>query len=127
MKAAYLVTENEDAANRLQQLLSPELLAVTEIVSAGQKYAALSLTGTIMSERSRPVILVMDAESENAEDVKQREQFLEGSLLPAASDAPYKVCIVIPSIAEINSSDAIQQITQFLTQSLNEKTIVSVG
>lgn len=127
MKAAYLVTENEDAANRFKQLLSPELLAVTEIVSAGQTYAAVSLAGTIMSERSRPVILVMDAESNSAEDAKQREQFLEGLLLPAASDAPYKVCIVIPSIAEITSSKAIQQITQFLTQALNQKTIVSTA
>lgn len=127
MKAAYLVTENEDAANRFKQLLSPELLAVTEIVSAGQTYAAVSLAGTIMSERSRPVILVMDAESNSAEDAKQREQFLEGLLLPAASDATYKVCIVIPSIAEITSSKAIQQITQFLTQALNQKTIVSTA
>jgi hypothetical protein len=50
MKAAYLVTESREAANLLQQLLPSDLLRSVEIVSAGQKYAAVSLAGTIMSE-----------------------------------------------------------------------------
>ena len=126
MKAAYLVTENEEAANQFKQLLSPELLAVTEIVSTGQKYAAVSLAGTIMSERSRPVILVIDAESDNVEDAKQRELFLESLLLPAASTAPYKVLLAVPSIGAIAQetshlkSTLVQQITDFLSASFSQ-------
>jgi hypothetical protein len=128
MKAAYLVTESREAANLLQQLLPADLLRSVEIVSAGQKYAAVSLAGTIMSERSRPVLLVIDAESDNVAQAKAREQEIRAMLLPAASAAPYEVCVAVPSIGslipdaldadrrrELQQQPLVQQIVQFLS------------
>ncbi len=128
MKVAYLVTESREAANRLQQLLPPDLLRSVEIVSAGQKYAAVSLAGTIMSERSRPVLLVIDAESDNVAQAKAREQEIRAMLLPAAAAAPYEVCVVVPAIGslipgefdtdrrrELQQQPLVQRIVQFLS------------
>jgi hypothetical protein len=127
MKAAYLVTESREAANRLQQLLPPDLLPAVEIVSAGQKYAAVSLAGTIMSERPRPVFLLIDAESDNVAQAQEREREIKAILLPAASAAPYEVCVAVPAIGtlmqgEVNpeqirllrQQSSIQRVIQFL-------------
>lgn len=105
MKAAYLVTESREVANLLQQLLPSDLLLAVEIVSAGKKYAAASLAGTIMSERSRPVLLLIDAESDNVAQAREREQEVKAMLLPAASTAPYEVFVTVPSIASLIQSE----------------------
>jgi DNA-binding LytR/AlgR family response regulator len=136
MKAAYLVTETDEAANLLKQMLPKGLLQDIEIVSAEEKYAALSVTGTIMSERSRPVLLVVDADSDNAIDAKEREQTLMGYLLPASTREPYQVCVAAPSIAAIAQTLAqnptaeqihdlqqhplVQRIIQFLSNSFSQ-------
>jgi hypothetical protein len=135
MKAAYLVTESVEAANLLKQVLPKDLLQATEVVAAGRKYAAASLAGTIMSERSRPVLLVVDADSTNLAQAKEREQMLEGMLLPAASAAPYQVCVAVPTVAalaenwpdRLNAEQVqalqhhplIQQMTQFLASAFS--------
>ncbi|NJM45386.1 MAG: hypothetical protein HC860_03825 [Alkalinema sp. RU_4_3] len=136
MKAAYLVTETEEAAHFLKQLLPAELLQEIEVVSAKKKYSAVSLAGTIMSVRSRPVLLVVDADSDNLAQAKEREQALMGYLLPAATRAPYQVCVAVPSIAIIAQTFAqnptaaqihdlqqhplVQRITQFLSSAFSQ-------
>jgi hypothetical protein len=121
MKAAYVVVEGKKNVNLLKQLLPPDLLKDTEIVGMSDWYSAFSLAGTIMSERSRPVLLIVDANSDNLAVIQERQQTLEGLLLPAASAAPYQVCIAVPTLAAISqtaqSHSLIQQITQFLQSS----------
>jgi hypothetical protein len=121
MKAAYIVVEGKKNVDLLKQLLPPDLLKDTEIVGMSDWYSAFSLAGTIMSERSRPVILIVDANSDNPAVIQERQHTLEGLLLPAASAAPYQVCIAVPTLATIGqtaqSHSLIQQITQFLQSS----------
>jgi hypothetical protein len=120
MKSAYLVTENNEAADWFKQVLPPDLLKDTEVVSAkGRWYAAFSLAGTIMSVRSRPVILIIDADSESLAVAQEKVETTTSLLLPAASAAPYKVCVAVPSIATLDrqfgddrSPDRIQEIQQ---------------
>jgi hypothetical protein len=133
MKAAYIVVEGKKNVDLLKSLLPADLLSDTEIVGMSDWSSAFSLAGTIMSERSRPVILIVDANSDNPVQVRERQQTLESLLLPAASAAPYTVCMAIPTLETIaqtlNSALAtgkaesvqqhplIQQITQFLRSS----------
>jgi hypothetical protein len=121
MKAAYIVVEGKKNVDLLKQLLPPDLLKDTEIVGMSDWDSAFSLAGTIMSERSRPVILIVDANSDNPAVIQERQHTLEGLLLPAASAAPYQVCIAVPTLATIGqtaqSHSLIQQITQFLQSS----------
>jgi hypothetical protein len=136
MKTAYLVTETDEAAHLLKQLLPAELLQEIEVVSAKKKYSAVSLAGTIMSVRSRPVLLVVDADTDNLASAKEREQTLMGYLLPASTREPYQVCVAVPSIAalaktlpqnptseqlsDLQKHPFIQRIIQFLSHSFSQ-------
>jgi hypothetical protein len=107
----------------LKQLLPPDLLKDTEIAGMSDWYSTFSVAETIMSERSRPVILIVDANSDNPAVMQERQHTLEGLLLPAASAAPYQVCIAVPTLATIGQTAQVQphpllqQITQFLQSS----------
>jgi hypothetical protein len=131
MKAVYVVTESEEAAGLFKRVLPADLLEDTGVVSAGGRYAAFALAGTIMSERSRPVILIIDGDSEDLAVVREKEQTTTSLLLPAATAAPYKVCAAVPSIAALSRDfgdslsleqiqvlqqhPLIQQVIQFLS------------
>lgn len=136
MKAAYVVTESEAAASLFKRLLPAELLKDTGVVSAGAKYAAFSLASTILSERSRPVILVVDADSDDLAVVHEQKKTLEGLLLPAAATAVYKVCVAVPSVAalaqefedplnpeqlhRLQQYPLVHQVTQFLAHAFSQ-------
>ena len=128
MKAAYIVVEGKQNSNLLKQMLPVNVLSDIEIIGMSSWYAAFSLASTIMSERSRPVILIVNALSNDSAHIQERIQNLESLMLPASSSAPYKVLLAVPSIEaiaqefhqaestiEINENLLIQQITQFLS------------
>jgi hypothetical protein len=134
MKAAYLVTETKESANFLRQVLPHDILQMVEIVSSRKKYAASSLAGTIMSDRSRPVLLIVDAESESEVHAREQEQEMEMLLLPAASSAPYGVYVARPpltawltqqdptpeQIHQLQQQPLIQRIIHFFSETLSQ-------
>jgi hypothetical protein len=80
-----------------------------------------------MSERSRPILFVVDAESDNLAQARIREQEIEAILLPAASAAPYEVVVAVPTIGslmqgeltserlrQLQEEPTLQRIVQFL-------------
>jgi hypothetical protein len=128
MKAAYIVVEGKANAAFLERVLPAELLKDVQIVGMNGWSSAFSLAGTIMSERSRPVLLIVETTSDNPLHAKEREQTLMGLLLPAAAAAPYEVCVAVPSIGslipgeldadrrrELQQQPLVQRIVQFLS------------
>jgi hypothetical protein len=128
MKAAYIVVEGKENARFLEQILPADLLQDVHIVGMNGWYSAFSMAGTIMSDRSRPVLLIVETTSDNPVHAKEREQTLMGLLLPAAAAAPYEVCVAVPSIAslipgeldadrrrELQQQPLVQRIVQFLS------------
>jgi hypothetical protein len=128
MKAAYIVVEGKANAAFLEKVLPAELLKDVQIVGMNGWSSAFSLAGTIMSERSRPVLLIVETTSDNPVHAKEREQTLMGLLLPAAAAAPYGVCVAVPAIAslipgeldadrlrELQQQPLVQRIMQFLS------------
>ena len=90
MKAAYIVVEGKQNANLLKQMLPVNFLSDIEIIGMSSWYAAFSLASTIMSERSRPVILIVNTLSDDSAQIQERIQNLESLMLPASSSAPYR-------------------------------------
>jgi hypothetical protein len=88
MKAAYIVVEGKENANFLKEILPESLLPEIEVIGMSSWYSAFSMAGTIMSERSRPVVLVVNAKSDDPDQIREEQQTLEGLLLPAASSEP---------------------------------------
>jgi hypothetical protein len=128
MKAAYIVVEGKENARFLEQILPADLLQDVQIVGMNGWYSAFSMAGTIMSDRSRPVLLIIETTSDNPLHAKEREQTLMGLLLPAAAAAPYAVCVAVPSIGslipgeldadrrrELQQQPLVQRIVQFLS------------
>ena len=126
MKAAYIVVEGKQNANVLRQMLPVNFLPDIEIIGMSSWYAAFSLASTIMSERSRPVILIVNALSNNSTHIQERIQNLESLMLPASSSAPYKAMVAVPSIEAIaqesnpSKSILVEQIIDFLSLSLTQ-------
>jgi hypothetical protein len=129
MKAAYIVVEGKANAAFLEKVLPAELLKDVQIVGMNGWSSAFSLASTIMSERSRPVLLVVESTSSDGSSTQEREQTLKGLLLPAvASAAPYEVVVVVPAIEslipgeldadrfrELHQEPLVQRIVQFLS------------
>jgi hypothetical protein len=128
MKAAYIVVEGKENARFLEQILPADLLQDVQIVGMNGWYSAFSMAGTIMSDRSRPVLLIVETTSDSPVHAKEREQTLMGLLLPAAAAAPYEVCVAVPSIGslipselnadrrrELQQQPLVQRIVQFLS------------
>jgi hypothetical protein len=128
MKAAYIVVEGKENARFLEQILPADLLQDVQIVGMNGWYSAFSMAGTIMSDRSRPVLLIVETTSDSPVHAKEREQTLMGLLLPAAAAAPYEVCVAVPSIGslipgeldadrrrELQQQPLVQRIGQFLS------------
>ena len=126
MKAAYIVVEGKQNADLLRQMLPVNFLTDIEIIGMSSWYAAFSLASTIMSERSRPVILIVNALSNNSTHIQERIQNLESLMLPASSSAPYKAMVAVPSIEAIaqesnpSKSILVEQIIDFLSLSLTQ-------
>jgi hypothetical protein len=133
MKAAYIVVEGKENARFLEQILPADLLQDVQIVGMNGWYSAFSMAGTIMSDRSRPVLLIVETTSDNPVHAKEREQTLMGLLLPAAAAAPYEVCVAVPSIGslipgeldadrrrELQQQPLVQRIVQFLSGVLSQ-------
>ena len=126
MKAAYIVVEGKQNADLLRQMLPVNFLTDIEIIGMSSWYAAFSLASTIMSERSRPVILIVNALSDDSTHIQERIQNLESLMLPASSSAPYKAMVAVPSIEAIaqesnpSKSILVEQIIDFLSLSLTQ-------
>jgi hypothetical protein len=128
MKSAYIIVEGEENAIALQRFFPKELWQDVEILGRTYRSSAISLAGTLMSKRSRPVLLLVDAKSHRPEEIREETQTVEFLLLPASTAEPYRVIPVVPSIAAVIQDLAnapnpqqhllLQQIHEFLSESL---------
>ncbi len=101
MKSAYLITEHKETALILEHLLPQTLIQATEIVAMSTRYAAQSLAGTLMSERDRPVALVLNANTTDKSVIQEQLSLINTLLLPAANRAPYQVFLAVPTTASL--------------------------
>ncbi|MDF5720317.1 MAG: hypothetical protein PUP91_07515 [Rhizonema sp. PD37] len=140
MKLAYLITEYKETALILKHLLPQHLMQVTEIVATSTRSSAQSLAGTLMSKRSRPVALVLNANTIDTSSIQEQLTTITTLLLPASSGEPYQVFLAAPTVVillqnatspkpisellaglsteqiqSLQQLPLLQQITQFLT------------
>ena len=101
MKSAYLITEHKETALILEYLLPQTLVQSTEIVAMNTRYSAQSLAGTLMSERDRPVALVLNANTTDKSAIQEQFSLINTLLLPAANRAPYQVFLAVPTAASL--------------------------
>jgi hypothetical protein len=69
----YIVVEGKANTAFLEKVLPSELLKDVQIVGMNGWSSAFSLASTIMSERSRPVLLVVESTSSDGGSAQERE------------------------------------------------------
>lgn len=98
MSGLYLVAEGQKDIQIFERLLAPEIVSSTELVAAGGSYGAQSLATTLLTLRSRPLALVVDANTTNETTIQERVDLLRFLLRQAAGNVPYEVFVAVPEI-----------------------------
>jgi len=134
MTLAYVVTDRETDVAILKKLLPLELAESLTFYAAHGKYSARSAAGTLLSARMRPVALVLDADTENPDEVREKIELVNTMLYPASSpETPFKVFLATPSIASILSSpsggqaasmETLDRLTPTQIQSLQRHSLI---
>lgn len=103
MTAAYLVTERERDVALLKKLLPSALAQSIVFYATKGRSSVYSAAGTLLSDRSRPVVIVLDAETDNPSEIQEKISLANTLLLPAApaGGVPFKVFLVAPTIEDV--------------------------
>lgn len=120
MTSAYLVTEREIDITLLRKLLSPALVSNTVFYATNGRSSVYSAAGTLLSDRSRPVVIVLDTETQNSAEIQEKISLANTLLLPAAPiGVLFKVLLAVPTIASILTHNPTTQ------ELLNSQTVPS--
>jgi len=96
---AYVITEGEFDRQLVERLLEHEGLSERAHVLVGHgKSGALSLARSILVRRSRPVALVLDADTDSSDLVAEVRSDLESALRPVAGGTPWELVLARPEI-----------------------------
>lgn len=102
MTSAYLVTERETDLTLLRKLLPTTLASNLVFYATNGRSSVYSAAGTLLSDRSRPVVIVADAETQDPAEIQEKISLANTLLLPAAPlNVPFKVLFAVPTIASI--------------------------
>jgi len=115
MKQAYIVTESQTKVEILKKLLPEYIHRKIEIV-ARASYSVSSASHTILATRQVPVVVVVDANTDDESMIYEQEDFLQYPLRQVAGRVPFKVLFAVPAIETICFQDKL-----LLEQIVNHK------
>ena len=92
----YIVTEEAFDKLLLEKVLPSTLLSNVEILSSGGYSAALAKASSILSYWQEPVILMVNAQSNNLDAIRAKRSFIYEILSATASDSLFKIVLVEP-------------------------------
>lgn len=96
MPAAYIVTEGCADAEILKRCLPEELTRDVYVAVGEERSSAMSLAGSILVVKSRPVALVVDAGSEDEAAIEERRDFTAAFLRRTSGGVPFEVFVAVP-------------------------------
>ncbi|MFP4439864.1 MAG: hypothetical protein ACLFVO_21725 [Chloroflexaceae bacterium] len=98
MTQAYVVTEDQIGATLLKKLLPEEIVDQTTFVAGSGRYAAQSLSLSILGVKQQPVALVINAGTEDGVAIQEQYDFLRELLGQATSGTPFEIFAAVPEI-----------------------------
>jgi hypothetical protein len=90
--------EGPSDAEFLRRILAKELIQDAEIVVAGGRRGIPSLARSVLVTRRRPIAVVIDADSNDAEMIQEQRDDMEDLIRAADSSVPVKVIAAVPAI-----------------------------
>jgi hypothetical protein len=105
MTLAYIITEGKTEIKILQRLLPQHLLQDTKFVEGVGAYGARSLASSLIATRSTPVALVIDATTEDKDQIAEKYDLINDLLGQAFHGISFLVRLATPEIEVILLQD----------------------
>jgi hypothetical protein len=118
----HIVTEGVLEMQLLDKLLQAAGAENYRISAAGAKSSVISFARSILSSRQSPVALVMDADTVDADKIKEQEWIYYDLLRTASRKAPFQVFLAVPEIEILFFSDP-QALGDFLGTPISSDTL----
>ncbi|BAU13916.1 hypothetical protein LEP3755_44590 [Leptolyngbya sp. NIES-3755] len=105
MSRAYLVTEQTSDAAILRSVLPESALESVQFVESKSDYDAESRAMSLLAEKRLPVVLVLNARTNDESTIQQRQADLGYLLRSYAGPVPFKLAIAVPELEVIFFQD----------------------
>jgi hypothetical protein len=105
MTLAYLLLEGNNNQEILEKLLPKNLIQDVKFVVGNGQYQVRSLASSLLATRHIPVILVLDANTDNESQIFEKSDLINYLLRRAAAKTPFKISLAIPEIETIFLQD----------------------
>ena len=115
MTLSYIVLEGNKNQEIIEKLLPKNLIQDVKIVVGESQYEVRSLASSLIATRHIPVILILDANTDNESQVFEKRDLVNYYLLRrAAAKTPFQVSLAIPEIEIIflQNKPLIEKIAQ---------------
>lgn len=114
MTLAYIITEGETDREILEKLLPKNLTQDIQFIVGKSSYRARSLASSLLATRNTPVVLVLDADTDNESQICERHDLINYALNQASPGIPYQIFFAVPEIEIIFLQDKslIEKIAQ---------------
>ncbi|MFN5894272.1 MAG: hypothetical protein ACK45Z_16835, partial [Dolichospermum sp.] len=111
---SYIVLEGNKNQEILEKLLPKNLIQDVKIVVGDSQYEVRSLASSLIATRHIPVILILDANTDNESQIFQKTDLINYLLRRAAAKTPFQVSLAIPEIEIIflQNKSLIEKIAQ---------------
>ena len=98
MTLSYIVLKGNKNQEILEKLLPKNLLQDVKIVVGNSQYEVRSLASSLIATRHIPVILILDANTDNESQIFEKTDLINYLLRRAAAKTPFQVSLAIPEI-----------------------------
>lgn len=114
MILAYIVIEGKTDQEILQKILPKNLLEHIKFVVGKGHYEARSLAISLLATRHIPVILILDADTNNESQIWEKSDLINYSFRRASGNIPFLVSLAVPEIEIIflENKPLIEKIAQ---------------
>ena len=114
MTLSYIVLEGNKNQEIIEKLLPKNLIQDVKIVVGDSQYEVRSLASSLIATRHIPVILILDANTDNESQIFEKRDLINYLLRRAAAKTPFQVSLAIPEIEIIflQNKPLIEKIAQ---------------
>ncbi|MBO1048411.1 MAG: hypothetical protein HEQ10_12020 [Dolichospermum sp. DEX182a] len=107
MTLAYIVLEGNRDQEIIQKLLPKHLLQDVKFVIGNGQYQVRSLASSLLATRNTPVILILDADTDNESQIFEKQDLINYLLRRASAGIPFQVYLAVPQIEIILIQDKL--------------------
>lgn len=114
MILSYIVLEGNKNQEIIEKLLPKKLIQDVTIVVGDSQYEVRSLASSLVATRHIPVILILDANTDNESQIFEKRDLVNYLLRRAGAKTPFQVSLAIPEIEIIflQNKPLIEKIAQ---------------